>query len=83
MRWVRLVLAVMLIVGWTSVAAAECAWVLWVYNSVKVVWTVNSATPSYDQCERQKNKLARLAISVLLEKFYCLPDTIDPREKKE
>ncbi len=29
MRWARLVLTVMLMVGWTSTASAECAWVLW------------------------------------------------------
>ncbi len=83
MRGARLVLAMALLLAWTATAAAECAWVLWVYDRIKVVWTINSATPSYDQCERQKNELVRRALSDFREKFYCLPGTIDPRDKKE
>jgi len=107
MRWARLVLAVVLVVGWTATAAAECVecvWVLWVYNSSNAVWTINGATPSYDQCERRKVALMLQAVSdikpdkdrikafehnykfmhkVLGERFYCLPDTIDPRERKD
>ncbi len=29
MRAARLVLVAVLVVGWTSAASAECAWVLW------------------------------------------------------
>ena len=55
---------------------------LWDYNAVKGGWTVNGATHSSDEGERQKNKLAQGALRVLLGKFYWLPDTGDPREKK-
>ncbi len=114
MRAARLVLAVSLLVGWTSAAAAECAWVLWKHG-VSVVreveeslWMIEEAHTNRDACEGAKQRLwdsdmkrIRKGEWTVLEQqppnkvtirhrgngdlritFLCLPDTIDPREKK-
>ncbi len=127
MRWARLVLAVMLVVGWTSTAAAECAWVVWAktvgknaFGSVYTTWDVKGASEDRKRCLFEQEitlanettfwlKLAakenegsdilnvdsdhnEMSLSVYKRKagkvevwstrFICLPDTIDPRERK-
>ena len=114
MRWARLVLAVLLVVGWTSAAAAECAWVLWRHSLIavgiakSVMWSIEEAYMNRDTCEGGKQKpwdrqmkiLREIEATVLEQqppnkvvtknrgggeshiRFLCLPDTIDPREKK-
>ncbi len=123
MRWARMVLAVSLLVGWTSAAAAECAWVLWVreytYESNAgygtTGWDIEGGYEKQAQCLPERKtfmevdiaglKDAKHLIGVTRHKhmvaatfyfsappggkmksverhFLCLPDTIDPREKK-
>ncbi len=51
MRWARLVLTLSLIVGWTSAAAAECAWVLWKKDLERPKdWEVLAAFESRREC---------------------------------
>ncbi len=129
MRWARLVLVMVLAVGWTSAAAAECAWVLWVHRSTwntsgksSERWDIEKAFLSLEDCKQGKKEawedliawieehskpidLMGTAISTskvekvqddeirtsttvgsatsgTTTRFHCLPDTIDPREKK-
>ena len=122
MRWAILVLAVSLMVGWTSAAAAECAWMLWgqMYKEspydLDQVWTFYAGFESQSQCLDQRMQARQKVIKSVtreLKKFAkvwvvetddfpitffvenrggggytlhvqlaCLPDTIDPREKK-
>ncbi len=125
MRWARLVLAVSLLVGWTSTAAAECAWVLWsnwiemkviapkkTSSHGTVIWTLESAFEDRQQCLAEKKEYfntyeshyqnqktvrefnsqeiaGRRRLHVWFDKnkltlsAICLPDTIDPRGKRE
>jgi len=61
MRWARLVLAVVLVVGSASVASAECAWVLWLeaYSISKLsgAWHVVNAFETKTTCETGQVKL--------------------------
>ena len=128
MRWARLVLPVSLLVGWTSTAAAECAWVLWEEiesthiphakrAQFSTEWELHNAHGTQEECLLAKQRLwtveaefyeklkegfgpieeigkvpgGFLAISGTLKDgtywnskmtYRCLPDTIDPREKK-
>ena len=128
MRWARLILAVSLLVGWTSAAAAECAWVFWEETQESVVdpttpptflaeWKRHNAYNALEECELakarvwtytakrwKKEKETSPALQEIGEvpgeylslvfrqksghqatythRYLCLPDTIDPREKK-
>lgn len=116
MRWARLMLAVVLVVGSASVASAECAWVLWDKLSTSGPgtpgterWVISEAYTTQRECtsarlegwESLVNKLKcpkctimrnwpgrNLAVLseggiLVMQQYWCLPDTIDPREKKE
>ncbi len=89
MRWARLVLAVSLMVGWTSAAAAECAWVLWMKyfptTEEPVYWEVVGARANQEDCIKARAFVAERTPDFAEEsaRLVCLPDTIDPREKKE
>ncbi len=56
MKRAIMVLTLSLIVGWTSAAAAECAWVLWEKKIIgmSVEWNVVKAAPSFDTCEERR-----------------------------
>ncbi len=116
MRWARLVLAVSLMVGWTSAAAAERAWVLWVKlldtNKIAWRWSLINAYETKDTCATSQAKVMKKVADAARErgasdvkitedgksviyterkddplstrffKYFCLPDTIDPRKKK-
>jgi len=123
MKWSRLVLAVVLLVGFASVASAESAWVLWSqYWKIDVkptgklsdfgikLWEVQNAFEKRQQClgklERYISSLetlyegkkpadvtrdeyaGRKRLHVRSDKqkeilsAACLPETVDPREKK-
>ncbi len=108
MRWARLILTVSLMVGWTSAAAAECAWVLWEKKIIGmfVEWNVVKATTSFDTCEERRliewrgwsealgehegtERVEGESLTVCApsgcssREWLCLPDTVDPREKKD
>ncbi len=123
MRGARLVLAVSLMVGWASTAAAEGAWVVWIKKEDMLFekhlqsftsWELISAQPTREECLGVKagvwetvadqysdlsqypgiEKVDRVPHELLIttrkeglggttKTFYCLPDTIDPREKRE
>jgi len=127
MRAARLVLVAVLVVGWTSAASAECAWVLWkrdytmqkwttgLKKRSETVWIIMQATDTRNECSAKKEEVwkdeitgweraaATLKVEIrpfdsitiyhgqigdmtsgtTVDTFYCLPDTIDPREKKE
>ena len=119
MRWAILVLAVSLLVGWTSTAAAECAWVLWVHTAYRFIkspklsdsfWLVDSGYPSNTECAAARDRRFRDRVDTVQAQpdvrdftqnpknaafgytegrkdktisYICLPDTIDPRERKE
>ena len=115
MRWVKLVLALVLVVGWTSAALAECAWVLWDRLSVNpsgevgsLRWLIHDAYTTRGECnsvklegwEARVNQLkgtggtiilnqpgsiiiVRAANGEVTQRLWCLPDTIDPRGRKE
>ena len=133
MRGARLVLAVSLMVGWASTAAAEGAWVLWHHIGLATsrhdephYWRVRGAAPSYQKCEDLRvsriradapghaAEIAEIQESLLrslgrkdlgetrlseeeIERgaqaritepapewgYVCLPDTLDPRERKD
>ncbi len=84
MRTATMMLATVLLLGSASVAASECAWALWIHallhrsgqELVTQHWILDEARPTFPECEAIKLKL-------WTERFVCLPDTIDPREKKE
>ena len=119
MRWARLVLAVSLMVGWTSSVAAECAWVLWEFvnveelrrNVITSFWHVHAGYPEHKDCTRSLESMFNVRTAALQDdpgvrelkqnqkravfrytwggrisyqyRLACLPDTLDPREKKE
>ena len=113
MRKARLVLAVVLVVGWTSTAAAECAWVLWTMtgnlDAATKQWSPADAFDDRQQCLQVRSHKVRSSMAGwqkrgaqnmdghpeqgylnfslegvnLALQFFCFPDTIDPREKKE
>ncbi len=122
MRWAILVLAVSLLVGWTSAAAAECAWVLWSKSQslttdprrTTTQLEIYSAYANANGCENARDaewkrtletymglhkmgmyeyitgeERDKLVMGYRGEKdldtvrYLCLPDTIDPRDKKE
>ncbi len=89
MRWARLVLAVVLLVGWVSLASAECAWVLWMKyfptTEEPVYWEVVDAKANQEDCIKTRDFMAERTPDFAKESVHlvCLPDTIDPREKKE
>jgi hypothetical protein len=80
-----LVLALLLLVAVpTSVAAADCGWVMWTIThlpSGRTLWLVIGGRESFADCERWRvetlndPKLPRLTTPI------CLPGTVDPREK--
>ncbi len=117
-RWARLVLAVSLMVGWTSAAAAEGAWVLWEKVAVRELtrtvttsfWMVHAGYPEHRDCTRSLESMFNERTAVLQpdpgvrelkqnqkravlwytkggisyqNRLACLPDALDPREKKE
>ncbi len=121
MRGAIMVLTLSLIVGWTSAAAAECAWVLWVELREKVgtvagtTWILGEAHNDQVACnadrprqwekvliiagsqsrpESQLRKVPGRSVTIYYPasdilpawsktyRLHCLPDTIDPREKK-
>ncbi len=68
MRYTTLVLAAVLLLGSTSLAAAECAWVLWTkvvtagQSGSRTNWEADTAYEKYNQCKsgrRQAIKQAR------------------------
>ncbi len=70
MRWARLILAVVLVVGWTSTAAAECAWVLWEHamastngDPILETWGINNAFEQRKECLDER----RLAVNASAE----------------
>ncbi len=114
MRWARLVLAVMLVVGCTSAAVGECAWVFWQsitqMDSITVSWKIDSAFSTRMECIARRDRDFEVLSTMLqtspgvrdikrgsesaalsyvkkghtwLTRYVCLPDTLDPREKKE
>ncbi len=119
MTWARLMLAVVLVIGSASVAAAECAWVLWSYVTLRSInipltatsgWTAENGHPTHGECTTERDRQFRhhaagvrvdpgtkdftqnpsnagLAFTRQGQRqtftYKCLPDTIDPREKKE
>ena len=50
MRRMIVMLTTALLLGSASIAAAECAWVLW-HHTNQVGWTLKGARPSYKECE--------------------------------
>ena len=119
MKTKGLVLAVVLIFGSASVAAAECAWVLWVrayHQDIKypklsgLLWLVDSGYQTNAECAATRDSTFRDEVALVQDepgvrdfkqnpknaafgyiqggketgqRYVCLPDTIDPREKKE
>lgn len=104
-----------LLIAFSSVANAECAWVLWIRTDIlliekdklpieKVQWELMGAVPQYEFCakmlkssyESQKRfwmegrspekvklndeKCIIFPMDGMTIRFYCLPDTIDPRK---
>ena len=114
MRGARMMLAMILVLAWTSAAAAECAWVLWHQLSAVETgygaWEVENAFATHAVCAAMREEEFQLKIMALqategatnvkkdainksymydtegqrrIGRYACLPDTIDPREKKE
>ena len=117
MRWATLVLAVVLVLGWTVTAAGESKWTLWKQNAVlppgqsagQIEWVAIQGFAERAECELFKQERWKSAIETVRKvdrqavvkeevpyesvvfassagfvriKWDCLPDTIDPREKK-
>ena len=74
MIWARLVLAIALVGGWTSTAAAQCAWLLWVKTAVllpgdktvsRITWDVGKVFKARANCQRARiehwQELVRIA----------------------
>ena len=112
-------LTMILLLGSTPLATAECAWVLWVKTTVLLSGDKNKPKPAWDigrtfknqpQCDRERlmhwAALAEIAEADvgasnvtkkqgeyvtrffptgghINEVLHCLPDTIDPREKRK
>jgi len=122
MKTKGLVLAMLLIFGFASVAAAECAWVVWEKRQWeeagvltarlgKPFWFLRGAYTTYENCHAARDEKFRLGADLerkvegnkqfeettketlltftrgaqtkYILQYMCLPDTIDPREKKE
>ncbi len=72
MRWARLVLAVVLAVGWTSAAAAEGARMLWKKSLAQYKgWEVMAAFESRMEC-MQRGQLLAAQVQRQMEKVYAL-----------
>ncbi len=110
MKRATLVVTMTLLLGSASVAAAECAWVLWEENALRDVelplvqpertHTIISVHSTHQECEEQRkvvipkwekewqihkervDKTPEMG-AVFSARLLCLPDTIDPRERKE
>ena len=70
MRTARMMVAMILVLVWTSTAAAECAWVLWSQGSFSNVnrpkmatvwWDVEGAYQSFEDCTAGRDRLASRA----------------------
>ena len=136
MRTPTVILTAILVLASASVAAAECAWVLWTYTHTPTVkgtdktfdefgaaliddltqnrvwnkWGIENAFNTRNGCLTAKGELwkaaraaiertltlpenktteiravpkRRLTVGDFVRRFLCLPDTIDPREKKQ
>ena len=98
-------------IGSASLAAAECAWVLWGESAIRSVelplvqpelsYMIMRAHSTQQECEKQrevltpkwekhkemhKENVEKMGGTVQVSysaRLICLPDTIDPREKKE
>src|SRR5262245_51121365 len=92
---------ILTLVALPAVAAAECAWVLWVYTLSRPVevYQVQSAHESKRECETESigfsGPLKSTGYEVMAgrgevlarkgdehKRYFCLPDTIDPRGPK-
>jgi len=118
MKRATIVVAMILLLGSASVAAAECAWVLWermrtigqkgelgearggigIVEAYLTQDKCNSArVATWEKVVQMFNQPANEIISsnrgrtfnfkgpdgtIFMQEFYCLPDTIDPREKQ-
>ena len=89
MRRIIVMLTTVLLLGSASVAAAECAWVLWMKyfptTEEPIYWEVVDAKANQEDCIKTRDFMAERTPDFLKESVHlvCLPDTIDPREKKE
>lgn len=108
MRKAMVMLAVIILLNSASLAAAECAWVLWEkkINNGIVGWSIVKAAPAFDRCEAHRliewkkwsdvlgegpgtervegeQLMVRAPGGIAIREWHCLPDTIDPRAKKD
>lgn len=82
MRTATAMLAAFLVVGSASVAAAECAWVLWQDKEINSLvqsgrssqsWTPHSGYPTHKECVAKRDSSAA---------FYANSTRKDPNTKK-
>ena len=117
MRPATMILTTILLLGSAPVAAAECAWVLWIVSSLQKAsghgdwgWTLWNASPTHTGCQANRTAEFKQHLTRLKSKpgisniqsseadaalrymegtdrwaysYRCLPDTVDPREKKK
>jgi len=67
-------------------AHAECAWVLWghtqdPWGALETVQLRDGL--SREACEQERSKREKEPAALRMASYSCLPDTVDPRRKKE
>jgi len=81
--------ALLVLVAFSSTAAAECAWVLWLRLNDSKPWFIQRAFKSKEECEAVEPGMVRSYVTQYAQSkvnldiaSHCLPSDTDPRGPK-